>query len=67
MSDILIRDLPDDVVAEIDASAARLGISTDEYVRRQLVRESRRAKQPVTVDDLRSSLRDRGLMDQAWR
>ena len=73
MSDILVRDLPDDVVAEIEASAARLGISKAEYVRRQLVRESRRVKQPVTVDDLRRShelldgLRDRGLMGQAWQ
>ena len=72
MADILVRDMPEDVVAEIDASAARLGISRVEYVRRQLIRESRRTKQSVTVEHLRhsydllSGLRDEELMKQAW-
>ena len=34
--DILIRDLPDHVVAAIDANAQRLGLSRNEYLRRQL-------------------------------
>ena len=32
MTDVLIRDVPEEVVAALDAHAARLGI--DEYVRR---------------------------------
>lgn len=73
MSDILVRDLPDSVVAEIDAQAARLGISRVEYVRRQLVREAQRVKRSVTVADLQRSgrmlgdLLDDELMERAWR
>ncbi|MHB1173160.1 MAG: hypothetical protein ACYCZY_11860 [Lacisediminihabitans sp.] len=42
-------------------------------MRRQLVRESQRAKQPVTVEHLRrsyellSGLRDQELMERAWQ
>ena len=37
MTDVLIRDIPDDVIAALDAHAARLGLSRSEYVRRRLV------------------------------
>lgn len=73
MADILIRNLPDAVVAEIDADAARLGLSRVEYVRRQLIRESQRSRLRVTVEDLVASsnlmndLLDDGLMERAWR
>jgi len=40
MTDILIRDVPDDVVAAIDAKARRNGLSRTEYLRRALSRES---------------------------
>lgn len=72
MTNILVRDVPESVIAEIDAQAARLGLSRAEYVRRQLVREAERVKRPVTVDDLRrsdellSGLLDEELMKQAW-
>jgi hypothetical protein len=73
MTDILIRDVPESVVAEIDAHASALGISRVEFVRRQLLREALRVQRPVTWDDLRDSskrladLLDDDLMDQAWR
>ncbi|QJU53597.1 antitoxin [Herbiconiux sp. KACC 21604] len=73
MSDLLIRDVPDDVVADIDAQAAVLGLSRAEYVRRQLISEARRVKSTVTVDDLVrseklfSGLLDDDLMNDAWR
>jgi hypothetical protein len=72
VTDILIRDVPEEVVAEIDAQASRLGISRVEFVRRQLVKEAQRVKRPVTVEDLKrsddllSGLRDEELMRQAW-
>ncbi len=72
MTDILIRDVPEAVVAEIDAQAARLGISRVEYVRRQLLKESQRVTRTVTVEDLRrsdelmSDLLDEELMKRAW-
>ncbi len=36
MPDVLIRDLPDDVLAAIDAKARRIGLSRTEYIRRTL-------------------------------
>lgn len=54
MPDILIRDLPDQVVAAIDANAQRLGLSRNEYLRRHLAAEAR-PHATVTVADLRRS------------
>lgn len=71
MPDVLIRDLPDHVIAAIDANAHRLGLSRNEYLRRQLAVESR-PQAPVTVDDLRRSagvfaaLDDPDVMGGAW-
>ena len=73
MADILIRDLPDDVVAAIDANAQRLGLSRTEYLRRALSRERTEASGIVTVDDLGRFAEDFGdladpeLMGRAWR
>lgn len=36
MSGVLIRDIPEDVLAAIDARAARLRLSRNEYLRRLL-------------------------------
>ncbi len=33
MTDVLIRDVPDDVVSAIEAKAKRLGLSWTEYLR----------------------------------
>jgi hypothetical protein len=69
--DILIRDLPDHVVAAIDANAQRLGLSRNEYLRRQLATESG-PHTAVSVDDLRRSaavfadLDDPDVMGGAW-
>lgn len=72
MSDVLIRDIPEEVLAAIDAHAARLGLSRNEYVRRELVRVAQRSGSAVSVADLRrfgdtfADLADPDLMDQAW-
>lgn len=73
MADILIRDLPEHVVAAIDASAQRLGLSRNEYLRRRLAGTEGRAEPVrVTVDDLARSaatfadLLDPELMARAW-
>ena len=67
MADILIRDLPDDVVAAIDNRAQRAGLSRTEYLRRALARE--RSDPAAEVDggrpgallgDVRRSRRRRG-------
>jgi len=73
MSDILIRDVPDDVLAAIDAKAHSAGLSRTEYLRRTLARERAEALLEVTPDDLASfaatfsDLGDDSVMDAAWR
>jgi plasmid stability protein len=73
MTDMLIRDVPDDVVAAIDARASRLGLSRSEYVRRRLAQDAATAGTPVSVQDLArfaevfGDLDDPEVMSQAWR
>ncbi|HLK00333.1 MAG TPA: ribbon-helix-helix protein, CopG family [Streptosporangiaceae bacterium] len=72
MTDMLIRDVPDEVIAIVDAHAARLGISRSEYVRRRLAQDAAGASK-VSVADLQrfaedfSDLADPDVMTQAWR
>lgn len=72
MSDVLIRGVPDDVVAAIDANARRLGLSRSEYLRRTLARE-RRPGGTVEIPDLIAfadrfgDLADTEVVDRAWR
>lgn len=72
MPDVLIRDLPGDVVAAIDSNANRLGLSRNEYLRRQLASEVSR-RPAVRVADLQRSsgvfadLGDPAVMSGAWR
>lgn len=71
MADILIRDVPDDVVAAVDARARRSGLSRTEYLRRALARE-RADLAAVTVEDLvrfaetTVDLLDDEAMARAW-
>jgi Ribbon-helix-helix protein, copG family len=73
MTDVLIRDVPDDVVAALDAHAERLGISRSEYVRRRLAQDAATTGSPVSVQDLArfadifGDLADPDVMSQAWR
>lgn len=72
MTDVLIRDVPDDVVAAIDAKARRLGLSRTEYLRRTLARERATATGEVSVADLArfaesfADLADPEVMRGAW-
>lgn len=72
MTDVLIRDVPDDVVAALDAHAGRLGLSRSEYVRRRLAQDAAVPGSPVTIQDLAafaerfSDLADPDVMAQAW-
>jgi plasmid stability protein len=73
MTDMLIRDVPDDVVAAIDARASRLGLSRSEYVRRRLAQDAATTGTAVSVQDLArfaeafGDLADPEVMSQAWR
>ncbi len=72
MTDISIRDVPDDVVSAIDANAQRVGLSRAEYLRRTLERERRAAASDITVESLRrlgetfAHLGDPDVMRLAW-
>jgi antitoxin FitA-like protein len=72
MTDMLIRDVPDDVIAALDAHAGRLGLSRSEYVRRRLAQDAARPGSPVSVQDLArfseifGDLADPEVMSRAW-
>lgn len=73
MTDVLIRDVPEDVVAGLDAKAKRVGLSRTEYLRRTLARESTGRPEKVTVEDFKwfaetfADLKDPEVMKHAWR
>jgi hypothetical protein len=76
VADILIRDVPEEMVAELDAAAARAGVSRAEYVRRTLAAEAERVacgvRPPLTRDDWRqlheltTDPADRDAMRGVW-
>ena len=73
MSDILIRDIPDDVLEVLDQLAARMGLSRTEYIRRRLAQDARAARVSVTAEDWNrfaqtyQDLGDAAVMDEAWK
>lgn len=73
MADILIREVPEDVIAAIDEKAHRLGLSRSEYLRRALARERDAQSSAVSVADLArfsdtfADLEDPDVMGSAWR
>ena len=72
VTDILIRDVPEEVLAAIDAKAKRMGLSRTAYLRRALERERVPDGGPVTVDHLERTaslardLDDPDVMSGAW-
>jgi hypothetical protein len=73
MTDMLIRDVPDDVIAALESHARRLGLSRSEYVRRRLAQDAAVSDSPVSAADLVrfadtfSDLADPDVMSQAWQ
>ena len=71
MADLLIRDVPGEVVVALEARARRLGLSPTEYVRRQIARAAT-PEAAVTAESLRrfqdsfADLADAGVMRRAW-
>ena len=72
LPDILIRDVPEDVLRAIDAKAKRVGLSRTEYLRRTLERERSAMGPRVTeghlarLADRAADLDDPNLMGEAW-
>ncbi len=73
MADVLVRDLPEEVLATLDLRAAQLGISRSEYLRRRLTADATASSGPVFVEDLErfaltfADLADPEVLAQAWR
>jgi hypothetical protein len=74
MPNILIRDLSQEAVDRIDATAANLGLSRNEYLRRKFEEGAGPGgEQAVTAEDWHRSaevfadLADPTVMDAAWR
>jgi len=74
MPNILIRDLSQEAVDRIDAAAADLGLSRNEYLRRKLEEgDGPSGAREVTAEDWQRSaevfadLADPAVMDAAWR
>ena len=72
MTDLLVRDVPDEVIRALDVSASRLGLSRSEFLRRRLAQVATSGTQPVTAQDLFafadtfSDLKDPTVMKGAW-
>jgi hypothetical protein len=73
MTDMLIRDVPDEVIAGLEAHARKLGLSRTEYVRRKLAQDAAVSGSSVSAGDLTrfadtfSDLADPDVMSQAWQ
>ena len=72
MTDILIRDVPDEILSAIDSKAKRLGLSRSAYLHRTLQRERHDSQEPLTLDRLArlaalaADLDDPDVMTKAW-
>lgn len=74
MPNILVRDLSQEAVDRIDAAAANLGLSRNEYLRRKFEEDvASSGRQSVTAEDWQRSaeifadLADPAVIDTAWR
>ncbi|MGI8417240.1 MAG: type II toxin-antitoxin system VapB family antitoxin [Nakamurella sp.] len=73
MPDILIRDVPAEDVARIDAHAARLGLSRGAYLKRRLLQDAQVVADHVLAEHLArfgevfADLADAETMSAAWK
>ena len=73
MADILVRDVPQEVLARIEVHASRLGLSRVAYIRRRLAADAATSGEPVSAADLRTfadlagDLSDPQVMGMAWQ
>jgi len=73
VSDLLVRDIPDEVLRNIDERARAAGLSRQELLRRRLVADFAAPAKPTTPADLQRSaaaftdLLDDQVMGGAWQ
>lgn len=73
MTDVLVRGVPEDDIARVDAEAARLGLSRNAYLQREIHRIARhRTVRDATPEDFArvkpalKNLTDDDTMTKAW-
>lgn len=72
VTDVLIRNIDDQTLQRLDNQADRLGLSRNEYLRREVGRLAHRGVRSATRADLARSaqaladLADDEMMSQAW-
>ena len=72
MADLLIRNVDPEVLRSIDAIAQDLGLSRNEFLRREVARIAGAGSRAATHEDLKRSLElladlaDEKVMRQAW-
>ncbi len=68
MTDVLIRNVPEDELARIDERAVALGLSRGEYLRRQIAKDASRKPGQLSVGQLAkfADLADDDVMRDAW-
>ena len=68
MVDVLVRGIDQQVLDQVDAIAARLGISRAEFIRRQLEQSAQRSARRTRAEDLQQfeRLEDVEWMRGAW-
>jgi hypothetical protein len=70
VTDILLRDVPDEVIAALDANALRAGVTRAEYLRRVLAEQRGPAVTREHLDrfaERTADLADPEVMAAAWR
>jgi hypothetical protein len=73
MSDLLVRDIPENILRNVDERARQLGVSRQELLRRLLVADFAAPAQATTAADLQrasstfADLLDDEVMAAAWR
>jgi plasmid stability protein len=73
MTDMLIRDVPDDVIAALETHARHHGLSRTEYVRRRLAQDAAHSGSLVSTGDLArfagtfAGLAEPDVMSRAWQ
>ena len=73
MADLLIRDVPAELVSALDAKAISLGLSRVEFLRRTISREVSISTESVTEQHLEAlaqllpDLANEEIMGSAWR
>ncbi len=73
MSDLLIRNVPEQTVRRIDQMARRMELSRNDFLRRQIERVAgldQTEAQPIDWDQFSrtfTDLADPAVMEQAWR